>query len=372
MAAAGLPVCHEARGDVKRLPPLMKKNLLLGLAGIALALAPWLAADEADFSKLDARIQSWIDAGNYPGAGVWIVDRHGRTLHEKYWGGYTRETTVMIASTSKWLEAATMMTLVDDGKLSLDAPISKYLPQLTGEAGKNTLRQMFSHTSSLNSIPLPPADEDAGVEQLPALLAAGQPQVKPGAVFSYGGQALAVASRAVEQVTQRPWLTVFAHKIAAPLGMKHTVTGANLWIYSQETSADSFPTSNAADMMSFLQMLLHDGEYNGKRVLSEAAVREMQADQVGPAEVHRPEYPERALGLTHHGVYGLGEWRLIVNDAGQAEVLSSPSFAGFIPWIDKRRGIAAVFVGRARDGFDAFDESARLIPLVNAALDAAR
>ena len=72
-----------------------------------------------DFKAVDAQIQKWVDAGYYPSAGIWIVSRDGKTLHERYWGGATRSTPFMVASASKWLEAATMMSLVDEKKLNL-------------------------------------------------------------------------------------------------------------------------------------------------------------------------------------------------------------------------------------------------------------
>lgn len=351
----------------------MTRTLLSIVLPFALAIAASLRAAPPDFSPLDAQIQKWIDAKDYPGAGILIVDKTGRVLHERYWGGYTRETTVMMASASKWVEAATLMALVDDRKLALDLPISTYLPELTGPQGLNTLRQMFSHTSSLNWIEFPKADEDAGIDRFPELLATGHTDVKPGEVFHYGGTALATSERAVEVVAGLPWLTVFAQKIAKPCGMRHTVTGHNLWTFDGVVGASTFPMSNAADYSSFLLMLLNDGQFRGQRVLSAEAVREMQADQVRDAKVEQPEYPEKTLGQTQHGIYGLGEWRLILDAKGEAEVLASPSFAGFFPWIDKKLGIAGVFVARAEKmgrEFDPFHASAVLVPLTREALPA--
>ena len=326
-----------------------------------------LAAAEPDFSKVDAQIQAWMDIHAYPGAGILIVSKAGQVLHERYWNGYSRETTVMIASSSKWLEAATMMTLVDEGKLDLDQPIYTYLPEMRNSpAGTKTLRQMFSHTSSLNSIPI---DDHQGVDTFPAQLAAGHTDVQPGQVFAYGGTGLATASRVVEVVTGKPWLTVFGEKIAAPCGMRKTVTGHNLWTYSNIVGGDLFPCSDAADYLNFLQMILHDGQFNGRQVLSTNAIREMQADQIRAATVRTPEYPEITLGQKHKAVYGLGEWRLVLDEYGDAVVLSSPSFAGFFPWIDKRHGLVGVFVGRATGpGFDAFHASAILSKLAGDAM----
>lgn len=346
----------------------MKTILLLNAL---LLLSPCLTvAADADFSKVDAQIQRWMDENDYPGAGIWIVSKDGRTLHEKYWGGYTRETTVMIASASKWLEAATMMTLVDQGKFDLDKPIATYLPEMShSPSGENTLRQMFAHTSSLNHIQI---NDTLGIDTFPAQLAAGHTDVKPGEMFMYGGTDLATAARAVEVVDGKPWLTVFGENIARPCGMTKTVTGHNLWTYSGIVGGDLYPCSDAADYMNFLQMILNDGVFNGKRVLSTNAIAAMEADQVRGAFVKQPDYPEQTLGQKQKALYGLGEWRLVLDAKGEAVIVSSPSYAGFFPWIDKERGIAGVFVGRAGGSakIDAFRASAALLPLVNDALDA--
>ena len=345
------------------------KLFLLTLLWLAIAVAPLAGAAEPDFSKVDAQIQKWMDEKDYPGAGIWIVSKDGKTLHEKYWGGYTRETTVMIASASKWLEAATMMTLVDQGIFDLDKPIATYLPEMSNSpAGENTLRQMFAHTSSLNHIAI---NDGLGIDTFPAQLAAGNTDVKPGEKFVYGGTDLATGARAIEVVTGKPWLTVFGEKIAQPCGMKKTVTGHNLWTYSGIVGGDLYPCSDAADYVNFLQMILNDGKVNGKQVLSTNAIHELEADQIRGAFVKQPDYPEQTLGQKHKAMYGLGEWRLVLDDKGDAVILSSPSFAGFIPWIDKKHGIAGVFVGRANGWpkIDPFHASAAMPKLVSEALD---
>ncbi|BCM92621.1 carbohydrate esterase [Abditibacteriota bacterium] len=358
----------------------MKSQFLFGRAKLVLGFVLLLLAKHSmaqtlsptpDFSALDAQVQQWMDAKSYPGAGLWIVSKDGKTLHERYWNGYTRDTTVMMASATKWMEAALLMKEVDEGKMKLDAPIATYLPELKASPlGQNTLRQMYSHTSSINHVTI---DELEGLIRFPALLAAAKaPDVKPGEVFQYGGMALATGFRAIEVVEDKPWMTVFAQKIMQPLGMKNTYTGADAWTMDRIVGGDTFPRCNAADYMNFLLMLLNDGVFNGQRVLSFAAIREMQADQVSAAKVNAPEYPEVTLGQKHHGIYGLGEWRLMQNEQGEATVISSPSFAGMLPWIDKKHGIAGVFIGRSTGagGLDAFHESVKLIALTNAAFDA--
>ena len=81
--------------------------------------------------------------------GLLLVMQGGQVLCERAYGGYEVNQAVPIASASKWLTAVAMLTLVDDGQLALDAPISQWLDDFaTGEAV--TLRQMLSHTSGLS------------------------------------------------------------------------------------------------------------------------------------------------------------------------------------------------------------------------------
>ncbi|NCY15982.1 MAG: class A beta-lactamase-related serine hydrolase, partial [Actinobacteria bacterium] len=75
--------------------------------------------------------------------------RDGRVLRNRGYGDYDPITVVPIASASKWLTSATMMTLVDEGRISLDDRVSMYLPEFTGVSGTATIRQLLSHTSGI-------------------------------------------------------------------------------------------------------------------------------------------------------------------------------------------------------------------------------
>jgi CubicO group peptidase (beta-lactamase class C family) len=102
--------------------------------------------------------------------------------------------------------------------------------------------------------------------------------------------------------------------------------------------------STLSDYATFLAMIAGNGAYQGKRVLSEKAIAEMQADQVRRATLRRDEFVERVRGRTHNGVYGLGEWREQLDEQGKALLISSPSWAGAYPWIDKTAGIYGIFI----------------------------
>ena len=87
----------------------------------------------------------------------------------------------------------------------------------------------------------------------------------------------------------------------------------------------------------------------------------MQANQVGNAEVHPGEYVERALKKYHTGIYGLGEWRELIDEAtGEAYQISSPGWAGAYPWINKQDRVYGFFIAHVQgslqkeDGFSSF------------------
>ena len=78
------------------------------------------------------------------------------------------------------------------------------------------------------------------------------------------------------------------------------------------------------DYMRFLDMIYHNGVFEEKQLLKPETIHEMQANQVGNAEVHPGEYVERALKKYHTGIYGLGEWRELIDEAtGEAYQISS-------------------------------------------------
>jgi hypothetical protein len=79
-------------------------------------------------------------------------------------------------------------------------------------------------------------------------------------------------------------------------------------------------------------------------------------------------------GATHNGIYGLGEWREQLDEQGRAVLLSSPSWAGAYPWIDKTCGVYGVLITHVdeavanREKFSSFYTSPVLALLVRDAV----
>jgi CubicO group peptidase (beta-lactamase class C family) len=328
-----------------------------------------------DFSSVDSQIQAWIDKGYYPGVSV-LIAKDNKIIYEKYFGNYTPETEVYIASAGKWIGAATMAVMADEGKISWDDPVSKWLPEFTDIKGLATIRQLYSHTSGYpNYQPQGNPKDDyqttsESVEHILPLI----PTADPGAIFDYGGLAMQVAGRIAELAEGTDWETLFQEKLAIPLNMINTHFIPVDPGHTPMIAGGARSTLH--DYANFLSMIINNGVFKGKRVLSKKAIHEMQADQVRGAKI-KPgvEFAERARGSKHNGIYGLGEWREIVNKKGEAVLISSPSWAGTYPWIDKKRNIYGIILTHVggpnarRDNFDSFYASPSIYPMVCEAID---
>lgn len=321
------------------------QNKLQFLLMIYLIFSGKTEALSQGFSLIDHQVQTWVDSGYYHGANL-IIGNRQKVLHQKSFGNYQPETSTYIASAGKWLASATIAVLVDEGKLSWDDKVIKWLPEFTDAKGQATLRQLFSHTANYpdyqprgnhrddyqtleesvrHILPLPiEAPSDSSVKRQ----------------FKYGGLAMQVAGRMAEIATGKTWETIFQEKIARPLQMSHThFTPVDSIGGGHSPMLGGGAVSSVNDYAHFLQMFLNKGIYKGKRILSEKAIAGMQADQIGDAFVKMPEFPQKVRAAKHKSIYGLGLWREEIDKKGKATLISSPSWAGAYPWIDYKNGI---------------------------------
>jgi len=338
---------------------------------------PLALITSCDFAESVRQVRQWVDHGFYPGAGL-LIGRSDQVVLEEYFGTYGPETQEFIASGGKWLAAAGIAAIVDEGSLSWDDKVARWLPQFVDEAGAVTLRQLLSHTSGFaRQQPRGRRSDDyQTLEESVSHIATLPLANRPGTHFRYGGLAMQVAGRMGELATDETFEELFQRLIAQPLGLAHT----------RFTPVDSGPghnpmlaggaRSSVRDYARFLSMIANRGRFEGRQILSEVAIEEMQRDQVGEAKVETGEFVERARGAKHNGVYGLGLWRERVDANGRALQVSSPSWAGSYPWIDEQRNVYGVLIahvdlkGPSWDGgFDPFYSSAVVADLVGDAVD---
>ncbi len=320
------------------------QNKLQFLLMICLVFSGKTDAFSQGFALLDNQVQTWVDSGYYHGANL-IVGNRQKVLHQKSFGNYQPQTSTYIASAGKWLASATIAVLVDEGKLSWDDKVIKWLPKFADAKGQATLRQLFSHTANY-----PDYQPRGNHRDDYQTLEESVKHILPLAIekpidsfikrqFHYGGLAMQVAGRMAELATGKTWESIFQEKIARPLQMSHThFTPVDSVGGGHSPMLGGGAVSTVNDYAHFLQMFLNKGVYKGKRILSEKAIAEMQADQIGDAFVKMPEFPQKVRAAKHKSIYGLGLWREEIDKKGNATLISSPSWAGAYPWIDYKNG----------------------------------
>lgn len=263
--------------------------------------------------------------------GKMVARRMGKEANVDDYSIHTRQA---IASCSKWLSAALVMTFVDEGKLKLDDSVGKWLPVMSSHGkGKITIAQCLSHLTAIQAPSLKESmDEmkdmrsmDEAIDKIAELPMEGE----PGKVFRYSNAGLQIAGAVLEKISGKSFETLFAERLAGPLEMKNTDFGKGK-VALPAGGAWSTPE----DYMKFLAMILQKGVFNGKRILKEVSISQMQANRL-TSDIRIAYSPAEA---GDYG-YGFGEW--VMESAGHsAKSVSSPGLFGSFPWVDNEKKYA--------------------------------
>ena len=350
----------------------------------------------------DSPLVAAMAAANLPGAAAMIVDADG-ALYTRAFGfadapaalPMRKDTICQIASMTKAITSVGAMRLVEEGALSLDAPIGGVLPELaaprviTGFGGDGavqtraarrpvTLRHLLTHTSGFGygfvhsevlryyqSVGMPAPGTLASL-RMPLLF-------DPGERWAYGVSTdwVGLAIEAVTASDLRSWL---GERIFQPLGMRDTdfpedmpADAAKVHVRTADGSLVTQPiqmgggdyhngggglSSTAADYARFLRMILRGGELDGARILAAGTVAAMASNQIGGLRAGAlsstmPAFsaPFDSLPDQHTG-WGLGF--LINPEPGPAgRSPGSLAWTGIFNsfyWIDPAAGVAGVFI----------------------------
>jgi len=297
-----------------------------------------------------------------------------------------------IASQSKPMTATALMMLVDAGKVNGAEPVEKYWPEFKGQmvvvesdaehvllrkpAHPITVREVLSHTSGLPfSSPL----ERPTLDLLPlgarvGSYAMGPLEFEPGTKYQYSNSGINTVGRIIEVVSGMPYEEFMAQRLFKPLGMNDTTFRPNesqlkrlAKSYKPNAAGDGLEAttitqlkyplndrqrqpmpagglfSTARDVARFCQMILNGGALDGKRYLSESAVKQMTSKQTGDAVTEG---------------YGFG-WATGDNWCGHGGAYSTNMM------IDRKRGLIFVWLvqhagypGEGAKSFDAFKAAA--------------
>jgi len=211
------------------------------LAFVLLGNSPLCAQDR--FSGVPERVQPFVDKGEISGAVMLVADQD-HVLHLSAVGvsdvasGRKMRTDDIfwIASMTKPMTAVCVGILVDQGRLSFDDPVEKYLPEFRGQwvvaeqaedrrtlvkaARPITLRDLLTHTSGLGEYPV--TDPHWTLAEYIKVIAREPLHFQPGTRWSYSTAGLDTLGRVVEAVSGTPFAAFVQHRLLDPLGMKET------------------------------------------------------------------------------------------------------------------------------------------------------
>ncbi len=283
-----------------------------------------------------------------------------------------------IASMTKPVTAAAVMMMQEQGKLSVDDPVEKYLPEfshLKDAAGNKvtiTLKQCLTHSSGLSEVSVEETAKVATLAELMPLIAAKPVQFAPGGRWQYCQTGINTAARVVEVVSNESFPGFLETHLFGPLGMKDTtfypdeklaarlatsyrkadgnlekvpigfLGGKSLTDKNRYPRANGGLFSTAEDYSKFARMILNGGELDGRRYLKPESVKLMTTVQSGGLQT----------GFTPGCAWGLG-WCVVREPQGVSAALSPGSFGhggafGTQAWIDPvKKRVHLLFIQRA-------------------------
>ena len=314
---------------------------------VRLILPVWLLftalsahAVDARFEAVDASVETLV-AEHRLGGAVLVLAQNGGVVHQRAYGGYGLNTRVPIASASKWLSAALIARLVDQGRMRWDDPISTYLPDAPADKRAITLRQLFSLTSGIPGGDLVGgagclSDRDIAFEACARQILDLPLAATPGTVFDYGGNSMEVAGYLAERATGQRWAELFRRELATPLGLTDTAYSHVPTVDAANPRIAGGVFSTAGDYLKLLLMWRAHGKAGTQRLLNSATISDMDRDHTVGTQVLSTPLPG--------GSYGLGHWIERKDGNGHATLIASRGAFGFTPWIDLRRDIAGVLL----------------------------
>ena len=209
----------------------MDRRQLLTGAGAAMMIVPAKAAGSWDNAKLKQAAQAmdpWIADGRVAGASI-LVTQGGRRMALNYGTARGTDPIFLLASITKPMTAAVVMTLVDDGKLSLDDKVVTFFPAFTGDGREIiTIRNLLTHTAGLPDMLA--YDEALRAKHAPledyregALTA--PLKFPPGTKYSYASMGILLSAEIAQKITGKPIAQLAQERVFKPLNMRRSSFG---------------------------------------------------------------------------------------------------------------------------------------------------
>jgi CubicO group peptidase (beta-lactamase class C family) len=333
-------------------------------------------------SAISERLRKYIAAKEIAGA-VTLVATPDRVIHLDATGNAVltpaeamrTDAIFWIASMSKPILATLLLMLQDEGLLSVDDPVEKYLPEFKGlktadgKLAQVTIRHLLTHTSGMGEISADQARDSKTLASVIPLYVARPVAFTPGSKWVYCQSGINTSGRIAEVVTGEPLEKLLERRLFGPLGMKDTTfyltekqlprlaksyrrtdkgdleaTDIRFLNGKSPTSRDRFPAPNgglfsaASDYARFCQMVLRGGELDGKRYLKAQTVKHMTTIQTVGLKT----------GFTEGNGWGLG-WCVVREPQGITAMLSPGTFGhggayGTQAWIDPTKQLVYILM----------------------------
>ncbi len=329
--------------------------------------------DSREIAAVSGRMQDFVNRKVIAGS-VTLVTQHGKTVHLAATGsadiaaGRAMRTDDLfwIASMTKPMTAVCVMMLAEQGKLSVDDPVERFIPEfrelrLGGARPPRpvTIRDLLTHTGGLGDATIPPK---ASLAERVASYAHAPMRFAPGSRWDYCNGGFNTIGRIIEVVSGKSYDSFLRQRLLSPLGMSDTtfwppprrvaksyrpggggLDETSVYARPGDISDRSRPAlaagglfSTASDVARFYQMILNGGSLGSRRILSAQSVKLMTSVQTGGIRT----------GFVEGMSWGLG-FQIVRSPQGATAALSPGSFGhggsfATQSWADPRRG--AVYV----------------------------
>jgi CubicO group peptidase (beta-lactamase class C family) len=371
--------------------------------------------EQAAFARVRGAMQALVKNQTIPGA-VTLVGSNERIINLQATGfsdlsqrdKMEPDTLFWIASMTKPVTAVAVLMLQDEGRLNIEDPVEKHLPEFKGhwlveeKEGDRavlvkperpiTLRDLLTHTSGMGD-PRAPRPR-LTLAELVAWYAQQPLEFAPGSKWQYSTAGINVLGRVVEVVSRMKCEEFFQKRIFDPLGMKDTtfwptprqakrlaksykpagegkLEETGIFLVQGELSDERRTPipggglfSTATDMYRFYQMLLSDGTFKSKRLLSSSAVYLLTTTQTGALKT----------GFTDGMSWGLG-FQVVKEPTGVTAMLSPGTFGhggayGTQGWADPKKNLILILMIQ-RAAFPNADNSPVRMAFQQSAVEAA-
>lgn len=307
-------------------------NVIRGLIFLLLLQPPLRLHAQPDWTAVKAKMNA--NAKELEDDFVFVLASTDSTLLVMESKTFTTKSQAPIFLSSQWLTAALLFKLAEEGKLSIDDPVQKYLPEF-GKYFKGyiTIRHCLSQMTGIEpkdrSLSQGQRKKYTSLEEEVNDLVKLTIRTKPGTECWYSSSVgINIAGRIAEVVTKKKFDILIKSKLLTPLGMRRTsftdLSGAAL-----DPSAGA--QSTAEDYLKFLRMLLQKGKVNQASFLTETSVNALLQLQAPASKVAYTPLKGQSFG------YANGAW-VLEEKNGISSALCAPGLYGGWSMIDRCRG----------------------------------